>query len=133
MGPGSRVTLNKFVYSGASRYEKATFQLVKGEFRFTTGASDKRAYEIQTPTATIGVRGTVLDIRVDAKVPGTLVVLQEGAASVCMVPIGCDRNRPDYDQCERDRRDRGPACGRLQAAYRGWSNSDRLLEVCLEH
>jgi hypothetical protein len=85
MGPGSTVTLNKFVYSGASRYEKATFQLVKGAFRFTTGASDKRAYEIQTPTATIGVRGTVLDIRVDANVSGTLVVLQEGAASVCMV------------------------------------------------
>ena len=88
MGPGSTVTLNKFVYSGASRYEKATFQLVKGAFRFTTGASDKRAYEIQTPTATIGVRGTVLDIRVDAKVSDTLVVLQEGAASVCNA-AGC--------------------------------------------
>ena len=56
MGPGSAVTLNKFVYSGAGSYEKATFQLVKGAFRFTTGGSDKRAYEIKTPTATIGVR-----------------------------------------------------------------------------
>ena len=54
MGPGSAVTLNKFVYSGAGSYEKATFQLVKGAFRFTTGGSDKRAYEIKTPTATIG-------------------------------------------------------------------------------
>ena len=106
MGPGSTVTLNKFVYSGASRYEKATFQLVKGAFRFTTGASDKRAYEIKTPTATIGVRGTVLDIRVDAQTSNTLVVLQEGAASVCMISVQCDRNRPDYDRCERDRRDR---------------------------
>jgi hypothetical protein len=106
MGPGSTVTLNKFVYSGASRYEKATFELVKGAFRFTTGASDKRAYEIQTPTATIGVRGTVLDIRVDAKVSDTLVVLQEGAASVCTVSVECDRDRPDYDRCERDRRER---------------------------
>lgn len=106
MGPGSTVTLNKFVYSGASRYEKATFQLVKGAFRFTTGASDKRAYEINTPTATIGVRGTVLDIRVDAKVSNTLVVLQEGAASVCMAAVGCDRDRPDYDRCERERRER---------------------------
>ena len=88
MGPGSTVTLNKFVYSSASRYEKATFQLVKGAFRFATGASDKHAYEIRTPTATIGVRGTVLDIRVDAKGSETLVVLREGAASVCMVAVG---------------------------------------------
>jgi hypothetical protein len=93
MGPGSAVTLNKFVYSGASSYEKATFQLVKGAFRFTTGASDKRAYEIKTPTATIGVRGTILDIRVDPLTSNTLVLLQEGAADVCIVPIRRDREK----------------------------------------
>jgi hypothetical protein len=84
MGPGSTLTLNKFVYSGASNYEKATFQLAKGAFRFTTGASDKRAYEIKTPTATIGVRGTILDIRVDPVTLNTFVLLQEGAADVCI-------------------------------------------------
>jgi FecR protein len=91
MGPGSAVTLNKFVYSGAGSYEKATFQLVKGAFRFTTGGSDKRAYEIKTPTATIGVRGTILDIRVDPLTFNTLVLLQEGAADVCIIPTRRDR------------------------------------------
>jgi hypothetical protein len=93
MGPGSAVTLNKFVYSGASSYEKATFQLAKGAFRFTTGASDKRAYEIRTPTATIGVRGTILDIRVDPLTFNTLVLLQEGAADVCIVSTRRDREK----------------------------------------
>jgi hypothetical protein len=83
MGPGSTLTLNKFVYSGEHTYEKATFQLVKGAFRFTTGGSDKRAYEIKTPTATIGVRGTAMDILVDDQTLITTVVLQHGAGSVC--------------------------------------------------
>jgi hypothetical protein len=97
MGPGSTLTLNKFVYSSANNYEKATFQLAKGVFRFTTGASDKHAYEIKTPTATIGVRGTVLDISVDAQTSNTIVVLQEGAADVCMVSVGRDRDRRGRD------------------------------------
>ncbi len=64
IGPGSKITLGKFVYSGENSFKKATLQLAKGAFRFTSGSSDKRAYEIKTPTATIGLRGTVLDIRV---------------------------------------------------------------------
>ena len=44
--------------------------LAKGVFRFTTGALDKRAYMISTPSAAIGVRGTVLDIGVGARNQG---------------------------------------------------------------
>jgi hypothetical protein len=61
VGPNSSVTLDKFVYAGATDYKQATMQLVKGAFRFTTGNSDKRAYEIKTHVATIGVRGTKVD------------------------------------------------------------------------
>jgi hypothetical protein len=64
MGPGSRIALSKFVYSGEDIFKKATLQLARGAFRSTSGSSDKRAYQIQTLTATIGLRGTVLDIRV---------------------------------------------------------------------
>lgn len=57
VGPSSSVTLDNFVYAGEQDYKKAGFNLAKGAFRFTTGASDKRAYDLKTPTATIGVRG----------------------------------------------------------------------------
>ncbi len=55
--------------------------LAKGVFRFTTGALDKKAYTISTPTAAIGVRGTVLDIGVQGAL--TRVTLVEGRALVC--------------------------------------------------
>ena len=64
VGPVSSVKLDQFVYVGESNGQKMTVNLAKGVFRFTTGALDKKAYEIQTPTAAIGVRGTVLDIGV---------------------------------------------------------------------
>jgi hypothetical protein len=81
VGPVSTVTLDQFVYVGESNGQKMTVNLAKGVFRFTTGALDKKAYEIQTPTAVIGVRGTVLDIGVQGA--SSRVTLVEGQALVC--------------------------------------------------
>lgn len=81
IGPTSRVTLDEFVYSGGADAEKVTVNLSKGLFRFTTGKLDKKAYEIRTPTSSIGVRGTVLDI--DSRQSQSRVTLVEGRAIVC--------------------------------------------------
>jgi hypothetical protein len=81
VGPVSRVTLDQFVYVGESNGQKMAVNLAKGVFRFTTGALDKKAYTISTPTAAIGVRGTVLDIGVQGA--QTKVTLVEGRALVC--------------------------------------------------
>lgn len=81
VGPTSSVKLDKFVYVGESNGQKMTVNLAKGIFRFTTGALDKKAYTIATPNAAIGVRGTVLDIRVQGAL--TRVTLVEGQALVC--------------------------------------------------
>jgi hypothetical protein len=76
------VKLDRFVFSGGeSTYSKAVLNLAKGTFRFITGNSAKTAYEIDTPVASIGVRGTIVDIRIDKG--GTTVALQEGNATVC--------------------------------------------------
>jgi hypothetical protein len=69
--------------------------LTKGVFRFTTGALDKSAYSISTPTAAIGVRGTVLDIAVQGS--RTRVTLVEGRALVCPA-----RKGPAFEQAARD-------------------------------
>ena len=81
IGPISRVTLDQFVYVGEVNGQKMAVNLAKGVFRFTTGALDKRAYIISTPTAAIGVRGTVLDVGVQSAL--TRVTLVEGQALVC--------------------------------------------------
>jgi len=81
IGPISRVTLDRFVYVGETNGQEMSVNLAKGVFRFTTGALDKNAYRISTPTATTGVRGTVLDI--DVRGAQSRVTLVEGQAIVC--------------------------------------------------
>jgi hypothetical protein len=80
VGPVSRVTLDRFVYAGESNGQMAV-NLARGVFRFTTGKLDKSAYIISTPSAAIGVRGTVLDIGVQSA--QSRVTLVEGQALVC--------------------------------------------------
>jgi ferric-dicitrate binding protein FerR (iron transport regulator) len=81
MGPQSTVKLDRFVFSGEATYSKAALNLSEGAFRFITGISQKRAYDITTPTAVIGVRGTIVDIKVTKGL--TTVALLEGRALVC--------------------------------------------------
>lgn len=57
VGPSSAVSLDNFVYAGDQDLKKASVNLAKGAFRFTSGSSDKKAYNLKTPTAIIGVRG----------------------------------------------------------------------------
>jgi len=81
LGPNAKLKIDKAVYSDESRYKQIVIKLTEGAFRFVTGNSDKRSYKIETPTATIGVRGTILDILISEN--KTLVTLQDGQASVC--------------------------------------------------
>jgi hypothetical protein len=86
IGPGSRITLSHFVFNGQKNYKKATFEMAKGAFRFSTGHSEKKAYEINTPTATLGVRGTVFTVTVsDEK---TSVDVESGEVEMCPVKQG---------------------------------------------
>jgi ferric-dicitrate binding protein FerR (iron transport regulator) len=81
LGPVSTVKLDRFVYSDQNTYTHAAVNLAKGAFRFSSGGSPKEAYEIRSGNATIGVRGTILDILSE---PGrTAVTLVEGQAVVC--------------------------------------------------
>jgi len=81
LGPASTLTIDRAVLAGESRYKEIAIRLTEGAFRFITGNSDKKSYKIETPSATIGVRGTILDIRISDK--ETLVALQDGRANVC--------------------------------------------------
>ncbi|MBN8997359.1 MAG: FecR domain-containing protein [Rhizobiales bacterium] len=81
VGPNSKLTIDAFVYKGstASRFG---ITAVKGAFRFITGTSEKQAYVITTPTATIGVRGTRFDFTVDDD-GATSFALYEGGVAMC--------------------------------------------------
>ena len=62
LGPNARMSLDRFVYDTDPK--KATFVMTatRGAFRFVSGKMSKKAYVIHTPSATIGIRGTILTI-----------------------------------------------------------------------
>jgi ferric-dicitrate binding protein FerR (iron transport regulator) len=87
LGPSSTITLDRTVFDDEHTYRDIAVRLTNGAFRFVTGHSEKKAYTITTSVATIGVRGTILDIL--AQRGKTTVVLQEGASSVCTLSFQC--------------------------------------------
>jgi FecR protein len=82
VGPNSTVRLDDFVYSGPKERGTIALNMTKGTLRFITGDANKRAYTILTPTAAIGVRGTILRIQVTPT--ETKVINEEGIAIVCV-------------------------------------------------
>ncbi len=91
VGPSARIVLDKFVYDARAEPGSISINLAKGAFRFITGASPKAAYEIKTPTASMGVRGTVFDVYV-AEDGETVVLLHEGEVEMCPTPNSCQRH-----------------------------------------
>ncbi|MBV9560779.1 MAG: FecR domain-containing protein [Bradyrhizobium sp.] len=87
LGPNASVKLDRTVFNDEHSYRDIAIRLTTGAFRFVTGHSEKAAYKITTPIATIGVRGTILDIL--SQRGKTTVVLQEGAANVCTLHFQC--------------------------------------------
>jgi hypothetical protein len=82
VGKNSLLTIDAFVFDERNTARKITMNASKGVFRFITGRSESQAYSINTPTATIGVRGTRFDFAVAPN--GTLTfALFDGVARLC--------------------------------------------------
>ncbi len=80
IAPGSDVKIDKFAYDPNASSGTVAIGVAKGALRFVTGAQDPRNYEIKTAVATIGVRGTILNIV--ATNDALAVVLADGKAIV---------------------------------------------------
>lgn len=70
VGAQSEVVLDRFVYDPNAGNGKVVINAGVGAFRFVSGAQKSNAYEIRTPVATIGVRGTVIHWIVKQVSPG---------------------------------------------------------------
>jgi len=78
LGPKASLKLDAFVFSGK---KDAAMELVSGSMRFVSGKGPKGSYLIRTPVATIGLRGTTVEVTVrDGR---TYVSLHEGQVQVC--------------------------------------------------
>jgi hypothetical protein len=58
MGQNSRLTVDEYVYAGPGGAGKQSIRYTKGLFRFVSGSIPKENVKIETPTVTIGIRGT---------------------------------------------------------------------------
>ena len=78
LGPQAAIKLDAFVFSGK---KEAAMELMQGTMRFVSGNGPKGSYQIKTPVATIGLRGTTVEVTI--RNGRTYVSLHEGEAQVC--------------------------------------------------
>jgi hypothetical protein len=82
IGPESRLVLDTFVFDPDPNVSKVVMSATVGVFRFVSGSLASASYEIRTPVAIIGVRGTTFDLIVEAVTGATTVILRAGALAI---------------------------------------------------
>jgi hypothetical protein len=65
VGPKSEIRLDKFVYNPNKGSGAVVLETSRGAYRFITGVQEHKNYEIKTPYATLGVRGTIIEINLE--------------------------------------------------------------------
>ncbi len=73
VGANARVTIDRFVFDANRSAAGASASVARGAFRFVSGRGAARGGGIQTPVASIGVRGTIVEGVVG---PDALAVLE---------------------------------------------------------
>lgn len=93
LGPLAQIRLDAFVFSGNAG---SAMNLTRGALRFVSGNGPTGSYQIRTPVATIGLRGTGVDVVL--RQGRVFVTLLNGAARVCGNAGPCTEltNRCDY-------------------------------------
>lgn len=86
VGPGSALTIESYLFNGATA-DKFAINALAGSFRFISGHSPKAAYSINTPTASIAVRGTKFDFNVTRA--RTDLMLYQGGVLLCSTSGQC--------------------------------------------
>ncbi len=81
LGENTVFEVKAYSYDEAEQDDKVVLSVLKGGLRSITGKVEKSAYTMETPVATLGIRGTVFDIYVGAD-GSTTVILREGGVDV---------------------------------------------------
>jgi ferric-dicitrate binding protein FerR (iron transport regulator) len=72
LGSASAVVVDNYVYGGAQGASGQTLKMTRGLFRFVSGSMPKDQVKLQTPSVTIGIRGTVVKVKADDLGVGTI-------------------------------------------------------------
>ncbi len=92
LGADAELRLDEYAVPTDSGARSIAVRLLKGTLRFLTGRNTSEVYRIETPSATIGVRGTVFDIYVGPD-GDTFVLLHQGEVEICSRTRACRPHR----------------------------------------
>jgi hypothetical protein len=81
VGASAQVKLDRFVYDVSGGARTVVLTAAKGVARFVSGSGPSSAYQVRTPHATLGLRGTEFEVLVQPS--RTVVVHGLGAVDVC--------------------------------------------------
>ncbi len=86
LNENSALAIQEYSFTGAgAAQDKVLMRLVRGGFRTVTGAvgkKDHQAYKVETPLASIGIRGTIFTVDYDSVQEILTVTVQEGTVTV---------------------------------------------------
>lgn len=89
VGPHSALKIEDYLLRNDGSAGKLAVDMLGGSFRFATGDAAKNRYRIDTPTGTIGVRGTHFDVFVDTD-GVTRILHYEGVVRFCTKANKCE-------------------------------------------
>ncbi|MDY0871236.1 FecR family protein [Dongia rigui] len=81
IGAEAKVTIDRFAFDAGANSGEAVLTLTRGAFRWITGVMPKGGVSLETPTATITIRGTNLKLGVRAN-GDTLLGLVDGEVDI---------------------------------------------------
>ena len=80
LGPKTQLLLDRYVFDPKASTSSVSMDLAKGVFRAVTGPSKFGSYSVKTPTATIGIRGTIVTIVTGDE--GTVVMMNSDSTAL---------------------------------------------------
>ncbi len=84
----SRLVIDEILFDNTNRASRFAVSAVTGAFRFISGNSAPEAYSINTPLATLGIRGTIFDFAVTSG-RGVDLATFDGQVRLCFLNGGC--------------------------------------------
>jgi FecR protein len=96
IGASSTVLLDRFVFNPDASARNGVIKLAKGAMRFVSGGPEPKDFAVETPVATLGVRGTDFIVICDGV--RCIVLMSTGKVQVCpghdcAVAYGLDQDR----------------------------------------
>lgn len=82
LGSASSVVVDNYVYGGAQGASGQTLKMTRGVFRFVSGSMPKDQVKLQTPSVTIGIRGTVVKSKVKSPAGDGTIYFEHGTGYV---------------------------------------------------